>query len=240
MKGQRGLTLENVAFRYGDLVVLRDESFHLDRGQVLVVTGENGVGKSTFLYLCAGLLPVMEGEVRLDGHRPDPERPSALVRAGVRCGFVFQDGALIHNLTALANVSVALRFHADVLGMDEKSLDARARAALIEVGVDQPDFHALPAHLSFGVKKRIAMARALALGPNFVFFDDPDTGLDPRTLGLVHLVIERCCADPEITVVIATNHDALVERVGVRPHEIVNGALLELPLPSERVRPGHF
>jgi phospholipid/cholesterol/gamma-HCH transport system ATP-binding protein len=205
-----GLSLREVSFSYGDLPVLIETSLDVPRGSVLVVTGDNGVGKSTLLYVCAGLVPATNGRVLLDGHEPDPHRPSALFQSGVRCGFVFQNGGLLSNQSALSNVTLALSYD-----------------ALSEARVDQADMHSLPAHLSFGVRKRIALARALALEPNFVFFDDPDTGLDATTLTLFHDILLRYRDDPAVTMVVATNHALLLRRLGVHPFELRGGELLD-------------
>jgi phospholipid/cholesterol/gamma-HCH transport system ATP-binding protein len=222
-----GLSLREVSFSYGDLPVLIETSLDVPRGSVLVVTGDNGVGKSTLLYVCAGLVPATNGRVLLDGHEPDPHRPSALFQSGVRCGFVFQNGGLLSNQSALSNVTLALSYHADVLGLDSGAIEQRARDALSEARVDQADMHSLPAHLSFGVRKRIALARALALEPNFVFFDDPDTGLDATTLTLFHDILLRYRDDPAVTMVVATNHALLLRRLGVHPFELRGGELLD-------------
>lgn len=221
-----GLWLEDAAFRYGDLWVLRETELHVPPGGSLIVTGDNGVGKSTLLYLCAGLLNATEGHVWLDGHLAIAKKPSELVRQGVRRGFVFAHGGLLSNLSALANVTLGLRYHADVFGMDDKELGARARDALIQLRVAQTDFHALPAHLSAGVRKRVALARALALNPNFVFLDDPDGGLDSATRRLVYERLERFRDDSGITLVVATNSRPLIDRLGVRPLELAHGHLL--------------
>lgn len=222
-----GLVLDHAAFSYGDLVVLRPTSMEVSRGSVVVVTGDNGVGKSTLLYVCAGLLPVTGGHVLLDGHAPDPQRPSTLFRAGVRVGFLFQNGGLLANQTALANVTLALRYHADVLELSARDVDRRARAALGEMRVAQTDMHALPAHLSFGMRKRVALARLIALQPSFVFFDDPDTGLDAQTLALFHEILLRYRDDPAVTMIVATNHQLLLRRLGVEPLVLRAGRLVE-------------
>jgi phospholipid/cholesterol/gamma-HCH transport system ATP-binding protein len=221
-----GLVVDDVSFRFGDIVVLDDESLTVEPGETLVVTGENGVGKSTLLYLCAGLLAAASGVVLLDGQRPDVVHPSALVRAGVRRGFVFQQGGLLSNLSAFANVVLALRYHADVLGLDDAAVDRRARDALARVDVARADMHALPAHLSFGVRKRVAVARALALDPNFMFVDDPDAGLDPDSARLVSDLLVACRDDPRVTLVVVTNHRGLLDRLEVRPYELSGGKLL--------------
>ncbi len=222
-----GLSLEGASFSYGDLPVLLETDLELPSGSTLVVTGDNGVGKSTLLYVCAGLLPASTGRVLLDGHEPDPHRPSALCRSGIRRGFVFQNGGLLSNQSALSNVTLALSYHADVLGLDEAGIEQRARDALREARVDQGDMHSLPAHLSFGVRKRVALARALALRPNFVFFDDPDTGLDASTLSLVHDILLRYRDDASVTMVVATNHALLLRRLGVHPMELLGGELVD-------------
>ena len=219
--------LRDVSFRYGDMLVLHDTNVEVPRGGVLVVTGDNGVGKSTLLYVCAGLLQPTSGEVLLEGHRTDAAHPSSLFRRGVRRGFVFQQGGLFSNMSALANVTLALGYHADVLGIDATEITKRARHALREAGVEAGDIHSSPAHLSFGVRQRVALARALALEPNFLFFDDPDTGLDGSNVTLVHELMERLRDDPSVTMVVATNHDDLIDRLGVRPRVLAAGRLVE-------------
>jgi phospholipid/cholesterol/gamma-HCH transport system ATP-binding protein len=92
--------------------------------------------------------------------------------------------------------------------------------------VAQTDLHALPAHLSVGVRKRVALARALALDPNFVFLDDPDAGLDSATRHLVYERLESFRDDARITLVIATNSRQLIERLGIQPMELAHGHLL--------------
>ncbi|HET7545773.1 MAG TPA: ATP-binding cassette domain-containing protein [Polyangiaceae bacterium] len=219
--------LERATFAYNDLWVVRETDLHVPRGEGLVVTGHNGVGKSTFLFLCAGLLRATSGRVLLDGHSPHVSTPSDLVRAGVRRGVVFDSGGLLSNMSALNNVTLALRYHADLFGLEEQEISRRARVALSELRVDQNDFHALPAHLSLGVRKRVSLARALALEPNFVFFDDPDAGLDAPTRALVYQLIERLRDDPKITMVVVSNSRPLIEQLMMPVVELSHGQLLK-------------
>lgn len=219
--------LERATFAYNDLSVIRETDLHVQRGGDLLVTGHNGVGKSTFLFLCAGLVPATSGRVLLDGCAPHVSTPSDLVRNGVRRGVLFDSGGLLSNLSALNNVTLALRYHADVFGLDEANIGRRAREALSELRVAQADFHALPAHLSLGVRKRVSLARALVLDPNFVFFDDPDAGLDAPTRALVYSLLERFRDDPKITLVVASNSRPLIERMAVPIVELSHGYLLK-------------
>jgi ABC-type multidrug transport system ATPase subunit len=221
-----GLELQGASFRYGELWVLVETSLVLPPGGTLVLTGENGVGKSTLLFLLGGLLPATNGRVLLDGHEPSSLRPSDLVRQGVRRGFVFQHGALFANLSALDNVLLALRYHADVLGLDDQAVIRRGRDSLRELRVAQADLYSLPAHLSAGVRQRVSLARALAIDPNFVFMDDPDQGLDESTREFVldHIVSLR--DDKKRTVVLTTTDPEVVERLGVRVLRLEQGRLV--------------
>jgi len=113
-----------------------------------------------------------------------------------------------------------------VFGLEEQEIARRARAALSELRVAQTDFHALPAHLSLGVRKRVSLARALVLEPNFVFFDDPDAGLDAPTRALVYQLLERFRDDPKITMLVASNSRPLIERMSLQIVELSHGHLL--------------
>lgn len=227
MAGVSGLQLDRASFRYGELWVLRESSLSVARGGNLVVTGDNGVGKSTLLHLCAGLLPATSGRVLLAGQVPSVLRPSELFRNGVRRGVVFYSGGLLSNSSALNNVVLPLRYHADILGLNERTIDSRARELLSELRVSQHDFHALPAHLSVGVRRRVSLARALAIQPNFLFFDDPDANLDAPTRFLVYELIERFRDDAGVTLVLTTTSKELLERLRVPVRELAHGHLLE-------------
>ncbi len=225
-----GLALSGVTYRRGELTIVDRQSIAIPRGGTLIVTGPNGSGKSTLLHLCAGLIAPDEGDVRIGGHPADAVHPSELLRKGVRLGFVFQQGGLVANLSALGNVGLPLRYHADVLELSEAIIDERARFCLGAVGVESPDIHALPGRLSFGISKRVAFARAMAIEPNFAFFDDPDAGLDRENAEVVHQVLVSYKNDPGVTMIVATNHRVLIERLGAPVYELAAGRLTRLDL----------
>ncbi len=222
---QAGLVLEKASFRYGTLWVLLETTLAVAPGETLIVTGENGVGKSTLLYLLGGLLTATTGRVLFEGHEPSLSRPSDLVRHGVRRGFVFQRQALFANLSALDNVLLALRYHADVLGLDDAAVLRRGRETLRDLRVAQADLHALPAHLSLGVRQKVSLARALAIDPNFVFLDDPDQGLDEGTREFVLDYLTTLCADKRRTIVLTTTDPEVVRRLNVRVLRLDQGRL---------------
>lgn len=227
LRPEAGIILRKAGYRFPHVTVLGSVDFSVPKGGTCVVTGANGSGKSTLLYLCAGLIGLQQGTLTLGGHRADARRPSDLLRRGVRRGFVFQEGGLVSNMNALANVALPLRYHADALGLTLGDVEKRAVASLERVGVRRDDFYSLPAHLSFGVRKRVALARAIAVEPNFFYFDDPDVGLDPKTAALLHEILVGYRDDPQVTMVVATNRDILVDRLRVPGYVLINGRLIE-------------
>lgn len=218
--------MRNVTCKRGEFFVLYEQSFELPAGKSMVVTGANGVGKSTLLHLCAGIIAPDVGDVRLGGKLVDSLQPSRMVHAGIHRAFVFQQGGLVANLSALNNVGLALRYHADVLGLSEAVINERARFCLGAMGLSEPEIYALPGRLSFGIRKRVAFARAMALEPNFVFFDDPDAGLDKENAEVVHDVLRSFRDDANVTMVVATNHRLLIEKLALAPYELNEGRLI--------------
>lgn len=222
-----GIILRNAWFGYGDDPIIKGVDLRVPQGTTAVITGPNGSGKSTLLHLSAGLLPMSRGSLELGGKFVDAQHPSEVFRAGVRCGVVFQEGGLISNMNALANVALSLRYHADVLQLTIDDVERRAKEALQRVRIHEDDFYSLPAHLSFGTRKRLALARAIALQPTFFFFDDPDVGLDPQTAALVHEILCQYRDDPKVTMLVATNRDLLIDRLRVPGYIFQQGRLFE-------------
>lgn len=221
-----GITLDRVHLSYGpQKPVLIGTNWELPRGKCAVVTGGVGCGKSTLLYVAAGLLPPERGNVLHSGNPVTELLPSERFRRGLRVGFVFQEGGLLANLSARANVSLALHYHADVLGLDEDAIEERTTAMLELARIPRRDWELLPAHMSFGNRKRIALARAMAIRPNFFFFDDPDVGLDQRTALVVHELLCQLRDDPEVTLVVGTNRAVLMERLEVPGLRLNEGQL---------------
>lgn len=220
-----GITLDRVAFDYAGQIILDRIDFDLPQGASAVITGPNGSGKSTFLYVAAGLAPPQAGTVLHAGHPLGALFPSTRVQHGLRVGFVFQEGGLLANLDVISNVSLPLRYHADVLGLDETALTERAEEALDAAHVARSEWSRMPAHLSFGLRRRLAMARALAMKPNFFFFDDPDVGIDPRTAQIIHQILCALRDDPDVTLLVATSRPQLIQRLEVPGYRLLAGAL---------------
>jgi len=221
-----GINFDRVHFSYPDKSpILTEVSWQLPRGGSAVITGGVGSGKSTLLYLAAGLIGPQKGNILLGGFPITPLLPSERFRHGLRVGFVFQEGGLLANMSARANVSLALHYHADVLALDEEAIEARTQASLEQAHIDPHDWDALPAHMSFGNRKRVALARAMAIRPAFFFFDDPDVGLDQRTALLIHELLCKLRDDPDVTLLVATNRGVLMERLEIPGYRLGGGSL---------------
>jgi ABC-type transporter Mla maintaining outer membrane lipid asymmetry ATPase subunit MlaF len=221
-----GITFDRVFFAYpGKPPILSNLSWQLPRGGSAVITGGVSSGKSTLLYLAAGLLSPGRGTVLLSAFPVTPMLPSERFRNGLRIGFVFQEGGLLANLSARANVSLALHYHSDVLGLDEEAIEAKTRHALELAHIDKSDWEVMPAHMSFGNRKRVALARAMAIRPTYFFFDDPDVGLDQRTAFVIHEILCKLRDDPEVTLVVGTNRAILMERLEIPGFRLGDGTL---------------
>jgi ABC-type transporter Mla maintaining outer membrane lipid asymmetry ATPase subunit MlaF len=226
--GEPGITLDRVSFGYDDVLLVNDLSWELDAGDNAVITGSSGSGKSTLLQVAAGLLPPTRGTVLLAGHPLGTLLPSQRVARGLRTGFVFQEGGLLANLTVFANLELALLYHQDILELDDRGITERVESALDAAQISRSYWQTLPAHLSYGDRKRLALARAIALRPNFFFFDDPDVGMDQKTARVTHQILCELRDDPAVTLIVATNRTVLMERLGVPGYRLEDGKLISV------------
>lgn len=171
------LRCERLTLAFGSKVVQRDLTFSVNAGSIFAVMGGSGCGKSTVLRAMIGLLPPAHGTVVVDGvdlWAVDPERRASI---GRRFGVSFQNGALWSSMTVAENVALPLQMFTR---LDARSIETLVRLKLALVGMQAADAK-LPSELSGGMRKRAALARALALDPDILFFDEPSAVLDPIT-----------------------------------------------------------
>lgn len=196
------LELKHLHKRFGRLIVLDDVSLSIEAGTSVVILGPSGTGKSVLLKHIVGLLRPDRGEVWFDGQRIDelPERDMMIIRQ--QFGFLFQMGALFDSLTCLENVAFPLVEHTR-LATDE--IRSQAQQKLSMVGLPEAG-KKMPAELSGGQRKRVGLARAIALEPKVILYDEPTTGLDPIRSDVINELILKLKRELNVTSIVVT-HD---------------------------------
>jgi phospholipid/cholesterol/gamma-HCH transport system ATP-binding protein len=172
------IRITNLSKSFGDLHVLREFSMDLHAGENVVVLGRSGSGKSVLIKCIIGLLSADSGSIQVLGHEVVDLDQHMLDALRVNVGFLFQSNALYDSMTVRENLEFPLRRH--LAGITAEDRNQRVGRALEDVGLSHT-IDMLPEELSGGMKKRIALARALILQPKIILYDEPTTGLDPIT-----------------------------------------------------------
>jgi phospholipid/cholesterol/gamma-HCH transport system ATP-binding protein len=194
--------VESLSKSFGNQTVLKGINLEVAEGETLSVLGRSGTGKSILLKLIIGLYKPDSGSIRVNGEEVTKLPLKELNEVRKKVGFLFQQAALYDSLTIEENVAFPLRRHSK-MSNDERG--KRVRELLASVGMEQ-DAHKLPAELSGGMQKRVGLARALALEPDILLFDEPTAGLDPITAAEIDDLILRLQKERQMTSVVVT-HD---------------------------------
>ena len=223
------IELRNVHKRFGRQVVLDGVALKVARGQSLVILGPSGSGKSVILKHMVGLLRPDRGEVWFDGQRTDelPERKLVPIRQ--QFGFLFQMGALFDSLNVEDNVAFPLVEHTQ---KDPEEIRRIAHEKMAMVGLPEVG-KKMPAELSGGQRKRIALARAIALGPRVIVYDEPTTGLDPIRSDVINELILKLQRELKVTSVVVTHDMASAFKVADRVVMLNEGKLIFDGTPDE-------
>jgi phospholipid/cholesterol/gamma-HCH transport system ATP-binding protein len=201
------IEVRELTMGWDDVILQRDATFSIERGEIFVILGGSGSGKSTLMRYLTGLEIPLRGEVLVKGADP------SVARLGPpRFGVMFQSGALLGSYTVGDNVALPLSEWTD---LPREAVRAIVQAKLRLVGLDHTE-GLLPSELSGGMKKRAAIARALALEPDLIFLDEPSAGLDPVTAAELDELILALNRDLGLTVVVVTHDLDSIQRIGQR------------------------
>lgn len=220
---------ENVKRKFGERTILDGINLEIYRGEIFVIMGGSGCGKSTFLRHVIGALKPDEGKIHLLGKDLSQLDEDGMDKIKKKIGMCFQNSALFDSMTVGENVSLSLREHAK---LDKNVVDIVVKMKLEMVGLRGFE-DLLPSQLSGGMKKRVGLARAIAMDPEIVFYDEPTAGLDPIVAGVIDKLILDLSKKLAITSVVVTHDMKSVFSIADRIAMLYEGKVLEVGTPDQ-------
>jgi phospholipid/cholesterol/gamma-HCH transport system ATP-binding protein len=223
------ITIKNVYKNFNNKKVLEDINLEIQPGEIMVLMGPSGCGKSTLLRLLIGLLKPTSGEIWVDGQEIGQMSEDELNEVRKKMGMVFQYSALFDFLSVGENVAFGLRQHTD---MTDEDIMKTVSRRLKMVGLADYE-NVMPSELSGGMKKRVSLARAIAVDPSIVLYDEPTAGLDPIMATVIDRLIASCRARLGITSVVVTHHMDSAFKIADRMAMINEGKVIEVGTPEQ-------
>ena len=229
MRDNTYLSVENLTFGYGGRVILHNVSMRFARGEVVAIMGGSGMGKTTLLKLMGGLLRPQSGRIVVNGEPLAIHDRKKLYAQRRRMGMLFQFGALCTDLTVFDNVAFPLREQTD---MDEEAIRDLVLMKLNAVGL-RGAADLMPSEISGGMARRVALARAIALDPKLIFYDEPFAGLDPISMGVTAHLIRDLSKALHATSVIVTHDVAETFEIADYVYMVSSGRIRAQGRPDE-------
>ncbi len=212
---------KNITKRFGERTVLENVTVRFDKGKTNLIIGQSGMGKTVLLKCLVGLFDFEEGEVRYDDRLFSSMSFNEKKSIRREIGMLFQGGALFDSMTAEQNVMFPLTMFTSQTPEEKRD---RANFCLSRVNLENAN-SLFPSELSGGMKKRVAIARAIALNPKYLFCDEPNSGLDPQTANLIDALIKEITLEYNMTTVVVTHDMNSVLEIGERIYFIYKGRL---------------
>lgn len=196
------IEVDNLHFARGSKQIFNGLSLNIEKGQITGIMGPSGTGKTTLLKLIGGQLTPDKGCVRVDGQQVDALSRNALFELRERMGMLFQSGALFTDMSVYENIAFPIRAHTDYA---EEKIAQIVQQKLESIGLDGTQ-QMMPSELSGGMKRRVALARAIALNPELIMYDEPFAGQDPIVMGVLVRLIRQLREQLDLTTIIIS-HD---------------------------------
>ena len=220
-----GVKIENLVKNFGQLQVLKNVSFEVKAGEIFVLMGPSGSGKSVLLRHIVGLEQATSGRVTIDGH----DAALAETREHVKIGLVFQAGALFNSLNVYDNLALYLREHR--IGT-EAEIKEKVQHALTILSLENTG-RKYPSDLSGGMKKRVAIARSLVMEPQLLLYDEPTSELDPVMAATISEIIASLRDQYRVTSIVVSHDRDLALNIADRIGLLMNGELIMVGTPAE-------
>ena len=202
-----------VTKRFGETTVYENMDLDVNAGETITIIGGSGQGKSVCLKMMIGLLLPDDGAVHVMGQSVPDLDAEGLTRVRRKVAYVFQGGALFDSMSVLDNVAYGLREHTD---LDDAAIAARAETWVSMVGLSPDILLQFPANLSGGERKRVALARSIAIEPEVILYDEPTTGLDPKNITRIGDMIMKLQRELKVTSVVVTHDMPMAHKVSDR------------------------
>ncbi len=228
------IRIRDLTFSFPERPVLQDLSLTIDESLTTVVIGRSGIGKSVLLKCITGLLSPQAGSITIDGEEVVGAERKDLLRIRGKTGMLFQEGALFDSMSVFENVAFPLSYH-KLFPAGE--IEKKVRAFLDLVGMT--DYvHAMPRELSGGMKRKVAVARAMIVEPRYLLYDEPTAGLDPASAAVVEAMIMRLQAERSITSLVVTHDIDLTRYVADQIALLEDGRIVALMTREEAFQRG--
>ena len=216
------IEVRDLVVRYGDRTVLDGINLKVKRGETFVILGGSGCGKSTLLRNLVGLMRPHSGRIFINGRDFTAMSERERIEVRKRMGMCFQGSALFNSMTVGDNVALPLREHTK---LEESTIEIMTKIKLELVGLSGFD-HYMPAELSGGMRKRAGLARAMAMDPEIIFYDEPSAGLDPIVAAGLDSLIRKMQSTFNLTSVVVTHEMASVGLIGDRVCMLKGGRII--------------
>lgn len=223
------IKIENLFKSFGQKEVLKGVDLEIEAGEIMVIIGQSGSGKSVLLKHIIGIMKPDAGDIYVDGQQTNSLTEKEILKLSRKFGMLFQGSALFDSLTVEENVAFGLRRHTY---LSEEEIKKVVTASLERVGLREIG-DLLPYELSGGMKKRVGLARAIAYGPEIILYDEPTTGLDPIRADAINNLILQLKNDLKVTSIVITHDMNSTYKVADRIAMLYDGRIIEVGSPQE-------
>ena len=216
------IRIENISKTFNDKKILNDISFNISKGESIAIIGQSGVGKSVLLKHINGLLRPDFGNIYIDNSSINNISFKELQQVRKKMAMVFQFGALFDSMNVEENIELAIQ---SLTKLNKEQTKSRIRKSLDLVDLDNIG-HMMPSEISGGMKKRVGIARAIAINPEYIMYDEPTTGLDPITTDKINSLITKVSKKKSVTSIVVTHNMKTLEKVANKVIMLHEGSII--------------